>query len=613
VLFRSALVANRAERAERERDSLELAAGRETSALREELREAKAHRADVEPRLESLGAELAEARAEAKVAKAESEYLRRAGEEARDRAASADAERVSALEQLETVRETARGLENAVSVTQSASDGLRLKLEASEKNVSRLEMEIAAAIEKRRVAESEAANAVSLRSRLETLRATHASQSEALADARRELFDSAAVTAGASSRADEKENRAKSLQEKVSELERVVARKDAEARQSAIVRRALHNQVQELKGNIRVFCRVRPLCVRNGEDPRSASTGCGKDLSHPLLKVSTTGEDAGRAVSLWPPGKEKPFDFAFDRVFGSDATQAEVFEDISHLVTSALDGYKVCVFAYGQTGSGKTYTVLGGGDDHDDHDTRGLIPRCIEQIFQARDASGDSDVTSASTSTPRLTVTATMVEIYNEEIKDLLASGTGVAGESKHEVKHDSCGETTVTHLHSVEVASVDEVTELMTRAAAARTTAATKMNDRSSRSHAVFTLKLRSVDSSGRVANGTLHLVDLAGSERLKQTGATGDRLKEAQNINKSLSALGDVVSALAEKHRHVPYRNSKLTYLLQNALGGDGKTLMFANVSPSAESSQETLCSLRFAQKVNSCAVGRSRAANK
>ena len=129
-------------------------------------------------------------------------------------------------------------------------------------------------------------------------------------------------------------------------------------------------------------------------------------------------------------------------------------------------------------------------------------------------------------------------------------------------------------------------------------------MNDRSSRSHMVFTLALSGVDASGRAFEGALNLVDLAGSERLSRTGATGERLKEAQSINKSLSALGDVVFALAEKkdaRAHVPYRNSKLTYLLQNSLGGDAKTLMFVNVAPGAESAQETLCSLRFAAKVN------------
>jgi kinesin family protein C1 len=240
------------------------------------------------------------------------------------------------------------------------------------------------------------------------------------------------------------------------------------------------------------------------------------------------------------------------------------------------------------------------GDDRRENenagdDAKGLIPRCVERIFAARDDGNDAS---------RFDVTATMVEIYNEEIKDLLSDNTDET--VKHEVKHDAqTGETSVTHAASIEVTSAREIDSLVRRAIAARTTRATKMNDHSSRSHMVFTLNLTGVDASGAPRRGVLNLVDLAGSERLSRTGATGDRLKEAQSINKSLSALGDVIAARAEKAAHVPYRNSKLTYLLQNALGGDAKTLMFANVSPVAESAQETLCSLRFAAKVNACAA--------
>jgi kinesin family protein C1 len=195
-----------------------------------------------------------------------------------------------------------------------------------------------------------------------------------------------------------------------------------------------------------------------------------------------------------------------------------------------------------------------------------------------------------------------MIEIYNEDVKDLLVSQK-VSAETKYDVKHHPDGRTTVTGLKTVEVANAGEVAKLMKKAQAFRSTAKTNMNEHSSRSHMVFTLHLDGVDAAGQPLHGALNLVDLAGSERLSRTGAEGARLKEAQNINKSLSALGDVVLALANKDAHVPFRNSKLTYLLQNSLGGDSKTLMFVNVSPAADSSQETLCSLRFAAKVNAC----------
>ena len=589
----------RAEAAERDAATANAANAKEASRLRDELESAKVKNAALEPRVETLNAELAEARADAKVARAESEYLRAAGDEARDRGANSDAERAVAEKHLADLKDVTRDLERKASEAEGRALALRSALDAAEKKTARLEEELEASNEKLRAYDVDAREASSLRSRLEALRVTHEEQSAALASARSALSDAAAGAAAVSSRAEERETRASSLERRCAALEAASLQKDAELRQSAIVRRALHNQVQELKGNIRVFCRVRPINESGGESADAAETGAGKDHSEPLLKIARAGESAGRALAVAPPGKkEKPTRFAFDRVFGGDAGQAEVFEDIAHLVQSALDGYKVCIFAYGQTGSGKTYTML--GDDRRENenagdDAKGLIPRCVERIFAARDDGNDAS---------RFDVTATMVEIYNEEIKDLLSDNTDET--VKHEVKHDAqTGETSVTHAASIEVTSAREIDSLVRRAIAARTTRATKMNDHSSRSHMVFTLNLTGVDASGAPRRGVLNLVDLAGSERLSRTGATGDRLKEAQSINKSLSALGDVIAARAEKAAHVPYRNSKLTYLLQNALGGDAKTLMFANVSPVAESAQETLCSLRFAAKVNACAA--------
>ena len=589
----------RAEAAERDAATANAANAKEASRLRDELESAKVKNAALEPRVETLNAELAEARADAKVARAESEYLRAAGDEARDRGASSDAERAVAEKHLADLKDVTRDLERKASEAEGRALALRSALETAEKKTARLEEELEASNEKLRACDVETREVSSLRSRLEALRVTHEEQSAALASARSALSDAAADSAAVSSRAEERETRASSLERRCAALEAASLQKDAELRQSAIVRRALHNQVQELKGNIRVFCRVRPINESGGESADAAETGAGKDHSEPLLKIARAGESAGRALAVAPPGKkEKPTRFAFDRVFGGEAGQAEVFEDIAHLVQSALDGYKVCIFAYGQTGSGKTYTML--GDDRRENenagdDAKGLIPRCVERIFAARDDGDDAS---------RFDVTATMVEIYNEEIKDLLSDNTDET--VKHDVKHDArTGETSVTHAASIEVTSAREIDSLVRRAIAARTTRATKMNDHSSRSHMVFTLNLTGVDASGAPRRGVLNLVDLAGSERLSRTGATGDRLKEAQSINKSLSALGDVIAARAEKAAHVPYRNSKLTYLLQNALGGDAKTLMFANVSPVAESAQETLCSLRFAAKVNACAA--------
>lgn len=211
------------------------------------------------------------------------------------------------------------------------------------------------------------------------------------------------------------------------------------------------------------------------------------------------------------------------------------------------------------------------------------------------------------------------LEIYNETINDLL--GKGEFDKKKHEIKHEKQGSTITTRVTDVNVLPLStprEVASLLRLANSRRTVAATLMNERSSRSHSVFTLRVSGYNAhTGTRCEGCLNLVDLAGSERLNASGAAGDkdRLRETQNINRSLSALGDVIAALGEKsvekasEKHVPYRNSKLTYLLQNSLSGNSKTLMILNLSPLAAHLGESLTSLRFATKVNNTTIGTAR----
>ena len=351
-----------------------------------------------------------------------------------------------------------------------------------------------------------------------------------------------------------------------------------------MVRRKLHNTIQELKGNIRVFCRVRPLM---GEELTS-----GADTDY-RIKYPEAPELVGRAIELQHGEKGPQYNFSFDKVFQPVEEQPKVFEEISMLVQSALDGYKVCIFAYGQTGSGKTHTMLGTDE------APGMIPLSLAQIFESSAAMAEDGW--------EFRMQASMLEIHNEEIRDLLSKAK--TDPKTHSIKHDATG-TTVNALKVVEVKDAAQVSSLLQRAAKARSVGKTQMNEQSSRSHMVFTLRLDGTNSkTGQSVGGVLNLIDLAGSERLSRSGATGDRLKETQSINKSLSALGDVILSLHNRDSHVPYRNSKLTYLLQPCLGGESKTLMFVNVAPSVDSANETLCSLRFAAKVNACEVGTAR----
>lgn len=356
-----------------------------------------------------------------------------------------------------------------------------------------------------------------------------------------------------------------------------------EARQKLIKeeteRRVLFNKYQELKGNIRVMCRVRPTL-----DNTEGSTA---DLDFPDEKTSAQIAVKGpeERNSL---GKvtQKAYPFEFDRVFTPQIQNEEIFGEISQLVQSALDGYNVCIFCYGQTGSGKTYTMSS---------PDGVIPRATKMIYETVNKLKEKSWT--------YTMEGNFIEVYNEELNDLLTPAKEQDGKKKLEIRHDEARKTTtVLNCKSVTLDSENTVEVMLSQAQKNRSVAATKSNERSSRSHSVFTLKLNGENSATHErCEGTLNLVDLAGSERLKQSGAEGDRMKETQNINASLKSLGDVIEALGSNQKHIPYRNSKLTYLLRYSLGGNSKTLMFVMVSPLEAHLNETLSSLRFATKVS------------
>ncbi|KAF2821479.1 kinesin-domain-containing protein [Ophiobolus disseminans] len=359
-------------------------------------------------------------------------------------------------------------------------------------------------------------------------------------------------------------------------------------RQEETLRRKLFNQVQELKGNIRVMCRVRPTHAEES-DPASISF---PDNDTDSKEVAVLGPNRQSAM-----GKDTTaaYAYSFDRVFGPTSQNGEVFEEISQLVQSALDGYNVCIFCYGQTGSGKTYTMSS---------LDGMIPRATAQIY--------AEAQRLEEKGWRYTMQGSFIEVYNETYNDLLGRSEDL-DKKKVEVRHDTAKKQTyLENTVSVELDGPERVDEILETASKNRTVAATKANMRSSRSHSVFILKLVGTNEiTGEKSEGTLNLVDLAGSERLEHSKAEGARLKETQNINKSLSCLGDVINALGSSKEggHIPYRNSKLTYLLQYSLGGNSKTLMFVMVSPLQAHLQETITSLKFATKVHNTHIGTAK----
>ncbi|KAH8911419.1 kinesin-domain-containing protein [Coniochaeta sp. PMI_546] len=287
--------------------------------------------------------------------------------------------------------------------------------------------------------------------------------------------------------------------------------------------------------------------------------------------------------------KEAQGSFTFDRVFDMSCKQSDIFDfSIKPTVDDILNGYNGTVFAYGQTGAGKSYTMM--GTSIDDKEGRGVIPRIVEQIFES---------ILSSPLNIEYTVRVSYMEIYMERIRDLLQPQNDNL--PVHEEKNRG---VYVKGLLEIYVSSVQEVYEVMRRGGNARAVAATNMNQESSRSHSIFVITITQKNvETGSAKSGQLFLVDLAGSEKVGKTGATGQTLEEAKKINKSLSALGMVINSLTDgKSSHIPYRDSKLTRILQESLGGNSRTTLIVNCSPSSYNDAETLSTLRFGMRAKS-----------
>ncbi|XP_004287698.1 PREDICTED: kinesin-like calmodulin-binding protein [Fragaria vesca subsp. vesca] len=338
-------------------------------------------------------------------------------------------------------------------------------------------------------------------------------------------------------------------------------------KEEQLLRKRYFNTIEDMKGKIRVYCRLRPM----SEKEIAEKQGC-----------AVSSSDEFTVEHPWKDDKQKQH--TYDRVFDSHATQEDVFEDTRYLVQSAVDGYNVCIFAYGQTGSGKTYTIYG------TESNPGLTPRATAELFKI--LKRDSNKFSFS-------LKAYMVELYQDTLVDLLLPKN--AKRPKLDIKKDSKGMVTVENITVLSISTHEELKSVIQRGSEQRHTAGTQMNQESSRSHLIVSVIIESTNlQTQSVARGKLSFVDLAGSERVKKSGSAGNQLKEAQSINKSLSALGDVIGALSSGGQHIPYRNHKLTMLMSDSLGGNAKTLMFVNCSPAESNIDETYNSLMYASRV-------------
>ncbi|GMF15466.1 unnamed protein product [Phytophthora lilii] len=303
--------------------------------------------------------------------------------------------------------------------------------------------------------------------------------------------------------------------------------------------------------------------------------------------------------------------FTYDYVFGKYAQQSDIWRCVDPLIRATFDGYNSTIFAYGQTGSGKTYTMGSGSSVHIPPEDYGIIPRVISYMFEQIDAKSQENAHYKAELKIRF------LEIYGEEIHDLLVTLGDSSGESKVSLREAEGGEVQVTGASEVEVVDSDECMRLLERGTLCRTTGSTLMNAHSSRSHAIFTVTMvqhvpigdpptdgkELEEGDYETRSSYFNFVDLAGSERQKRTQAEGKRLKEGIDINKGLLALGNVISALGDDKKrgkvHVPYRDSKLTRMLQDSLGGNSRTLMLTCVSPADVNFEETLNALKYANR--------------
>ncbi|XP_045080697.1 kinesin-like protein KIF21A isoform X5 [Coregonus clupeaformis] len=363
------------------------------------------------------------------------------------------------------------------------------------------------------------------------------------------------------------------------------------------------------ESSVRVALRIRPQLAREKIE------GC---------HICTFCMPAEPQVML---GKDKAF--TYDYVFDMDSQQDSIYTHCTEkLIEGCFEGYNATIFAYGQTGSGKTYTMGTGFDVNISDEELGIIPRAVKHLFRGIEERRQA-ATEQGKPVPEFKINAQFLELYNEEVLDLFESTRDMDGKrqkSTIKIHEDSNGGIYTVGVTTRMVTSEAEMMQCLKLGALSRTTASTQMNVQSSRSHAIFTIHLCQVrvctpddsesnETDNRLANSSsemnsefetltakFHFVDLAGSERLKRTGATGDRAKEGISINCGLLALGNVISALGDRSKrstHVPYRDSKLTRLLQDSLGGNSQTVMIACISPSDRDFMETLSCLNYANR--------------
>ena len=335
------------------------------------------------------------------------------------------------------------------------------------------------------------------------------------------------------------------------------------------LRRKIHNRYMYLRGNLRVMCRVRPFLPSEKINKKSQ------------IETIAINNDS---ISIFQDNKQER-SFEYDYIFDTKSTQKDVYEEVTLLIQSMVQGNNICIIAYGQTCTGKTYTIQGPNSKNP-----GIVPRAARELFLILNNFSKSNFFES------IRLSLTIIEIYNEQIYNLLEESTPSLN-----MYEDASGNLIIPDLNPISINSFDEANKLFKLAAKFRHTSSTEYNDRSSRSHCIFSFQLKLTGKDGRIIRSTLHIIDLAGSERISKSQNKDEKLrKESICINLSLHSLSTVLNSIALKANHIPYRDSKLTHFLKDSLNENYNILLLLLVSPNVKDLGETISTLQFGERI-------------
>ena len=335
------------------------------------------------------------------------------------------------------------------------------------------------------------------------------------------------------------------------------------------LRRKIHNRYMYLRGNLRVMCRVRPFLPSEKINKKSQ------------METMIINNDS---ISICQENKQEK-NFEYDYIFDTKSTQKDVYEEVTLLIQSMAQGNNICIIAYGQTCTGKTYTIQGPNSKNP-----GIVPRAARELFLILNNFSKSNYFES------IRLSLTIIEIYNEQIYNLLEEST-----PNLTMYEDASGNLIIPDLNPISINNFDEANKLFKLAARFRHTSSTEYNDRSSRSHCIFSFQLKLTGKDGRIIRSTLHIIDLAGSERISKSQSKDEKLrKESICINLSLHSLSTVLNSIALKANHIPYRDSKLTHFLKDSLNENYNILLILLVSPNVKDISETISTLQFGERI-------------